>query len=90
MAHEPLAAMPRRLKGLIQHAALETLFVRRLDAEIGVSSTDTTWLRLVASQAVTIRIGLDLERFSAAPVPAQCGSLVFWGRMDFDPNVDAV
>ncbi|MAE66529.1 MAG: hypothetical protein CMJ18_19850 [Phycisphaeraceae bacterium] len=77
---------------LCQHAALETLFVRGLDGAIGVSPRDTMLLRWLAGamETATVRNGVDLERYRPHDVPAQPRSLVFWGRLDFAPNIDAV
>lgn len=79
------------------YAAIETLFVRGLNGAIGVSPTDSRLLHIVAGarQTVTIRNGVDLDYFGQQPQtvdgpPLANPSLVFWGRLDFEPNVDAV
>ncbi len=84
-----------RLSKIALYAGLETLFVRGLDGAIGVSPLDTRLLRLVGGvqRAVTIRNGVDLDYFTPQPDEAanvHPRSLVFWGRMDFEPNADAV
>ena len=95
LRREPARRMPDRLRQMAMHALLENLFVRGLDGAIGVSPTDVRLLRWLAGarRAVLIRNGVDLDRFGPAPPtvrPARPDSLVFWGRLDFEPNVDAV
>ncbi len=95
LRHDPVTRWPARLHEMTLHAMIETLFARGLDGAIGVSPTDTAWLRGVAGvrEAVTIRNGVDLDYFSpVAPsqTVTQPQSLVFWGRLDFAPNIDAV
>ncbi len=74
--------------------AIETLFARGIDGAIGVSPRDTRLLKWAtgARSAVTIRNGVDREKFSprAGGTAVKKNSIVFWGRMDFEPNVDAV
>ena len=100
LRHEPPAAWPQRLRRVAQDALLEWLFARGLDGAIGVSPRDAMLLRTRAGvrEAVTIRNGVDLDYFtpraparprgSANPAPGR--SIAFWGRLDFEPNVDAV
>ncbi len=95
MRREPLTAAPGRLMKTGLYAALERLFVRGLDGAIGVNPVDTFLLRWVAGarRTVTIRNGVDLDYFSPdalEPWPTRPRSLVMWGRMDFEPNIDAV
>lgn len=74
------------------YAALQTLFARGLDGAIGVSPTDTKLLKLMSGvkRAVTIPNGVDTEYFQPADSRPESCSLVFWGRLDFEPNADAV
>jgi len=95
MAREPLKSVPGRLIKIGVYGALEGLFVRGLDGAIGVNPTDTRLLGLVGGvkQAVTIRNGVDTERFKPgvnSEHKREENSVVFWGRMDFEPNIDAV
>lgn len=93
LSREPLRQWPRRLRSGAVHVAMERLFGAGLDGVIGVSPTDTRLLRQVSGvpAGVTIRNGVDLERFSPQEgVEPSPRSLAFWGRMDFEPNVDAV
>jgi glycosyltransferase involved in cell wall biosynthesis len=76
---------------------IERLFASNLDGAIGVSPRDSTLLRWIGGirNTMTIRNGVDLNYFRPDR-PTPCGSekhprsLVFWGRMDFEPNADAV
>ncbi|MCC7145366.1 MAG: glycosyltransferase [Phycisphaeraceae bacterium] len=83
---------PQRLVKLGQHAAMERLFLPLLDGAIGVSPRDALLLRQVAGarRAVCIRNGVDLGHFKPCPQEPDDCSLVFWGRMDFEPNIDAM
>ncbi len=98
---DPPAARGRRLCAAVQHGLMENLFVRGLDAAVGVAPRDTRMLRLIAGarRTATIRNGVDLEYFSPRltlsddakpPAAWRAKSLVFWGRLDFHPNVDAL
>jgi len=95
MRQERIKTWPSRLRPLVQFAGIETLFSRGLDAAIGVSPRDTSRLRRLAGarHAQTIRNGVDLDYFQPAnhreANPAK-PTLVFWGRLDFEPNVDAM
>ncbi|MEX0774364.1 MAG: glycosyltransferase [Phycisphaeraceae bacterium] len=84
-----------RLREMALHGLIEGLFVRGVEGAIGVSPTDTRWLRTVAGarRCVTIRNGVDLDFFrpaQEAEPSTRKQSLVFWGRLDFAPNIDAV
>lgn len=95
LPREPWRAWPARARRLLEHLALEQLFVRRLHGAIGVSPRDAVLLRRIAGarQSICIRNGVDLDHFTPAsdeqrdPAPF---SLAFWGRMDFEPNIDAM
>ncbi len=92
LRREGIGAIGRRayLSGL--YAGIETLFARGLDGAIGVSPTDTKLLRLMAGVrlATTIRNGVDSDYFMPTDTPPDPCTLVFWGRLDFEPNADAV
>jgi glycosyltransferase involved in cell wall biosynthesis len=92
MRRESVADGLRRLHTLALHAALENAFARGLDGAIGVSPLDTRMLRVLAGvrETVTIRNGVDLDAFAPSFEGADPHSLVFWGRLDFEPNIDAV
>ncbi len=92
LRREGITALKHRayLAGL--YAALQTPFARKLDGVIGVSPTDTRLLTRTSGvrQAVNIPNGVDTDFFCPSDSqPASC-SLVFWGRLDFEPNIDAV
>lgn len=85
-----------RLRHITLYAALENLFARGLDGAVGVSPRDSRLLKLFAGvrRTETIRNGVDLNYFHPAPIPQVDlhipKSVIFWGRMDFEPNIDAV
>ncbi len=92
LRREGVTAIKRRayLAGL--YGVLQTLFARGLDGAIGVSPLDTRLLKLTSQvrRTVTIPNGVDTEYFKPANSRPHSGSLVFWGRLDFEPNADAV
>ncbi len=106
LLRETPSLWPARLKKLAVSAGLEQLFARGLPRGIGVSPTDSHLLHHLAGicRVHTIRNGVDTAYFtpqSACPhtlsnvVVRGCESpagptLAFWGRMDFEPNVDAM
>lgn len=98
---DPVSAWPARLRETILHGLLEMLFCRGLDGAIGVSPRDTRLLHRLAGfqNTITIRNGVDLDHFHPLPVDEPLlessvhpgsQSIVFWGRLDFAPNADAV
>ena len=86
-----LLGLPRRLRLMALYAALERLFVRGLEGAVGVNPADTKLLRSIsgARHTVTIRNGVDTDYFQPDTQAAHPKDLVFWGRMDFEPNIDA-
>ena len=46
--------------------------------------------RLVGIDALDVRNGVDTDYFAPPMVRPVNKQLVFWGRMDFEPNIDAV
>jgi len=92
LRREGVGALKRRayLAGL--YGALQALFARGLDGAIGVSPADTRLLKYTAGvrRAVTIPNGVDSDYFHPSHTRPKSCSLVFWGRLDFEPNADAV
>lgn len=82
----------RRLRGYERRACLEA------DRVVAVSETDAEALRelLPELELVVVPNGVDADLYAApvAPLPPDSGpgawDLVFTGKMDFRPNVDAV
>ena len=92
MRYEPISALPGRMASAMLFVAMQRLFVRGLDGAVGVSDTESRRLSRIGAPRYTLTIpnGVDLDYFAAATEPPRPRSLVFWGRMDFEPNVDAV
>ncbi len=92
MKQEGVRTLSSRLQKLALYAGLENLFARGLDGAIGVAPTETKLLKLIAGvkETVTIRNGVDLDYFQPQKSPRLRQKIVFWGRMDFEPNIDAV
>lgn len=86
------AELRDRSRAIALYALIEQLFVRDLDGAIGVSPADTRLLRRIggARHAITIPNGVDLDYFAPDESVPEPRSLIFWGRMDFEPNIDAV
>lgn len=94
MSREPWRNWRERIRQMAFYAALEWVFVRGLDGAIGVSPRDAQLLKWIggAQRTAMIRNGVDLDYFKPAQMNASSNtaSLVFWGRLDFEPNIDAV
>ena len=73
-------------------AAYERSFAGRVDAAVAVSPRDERALRNFGGfrRSVTIRLGVDAQQFRPRADPTTPLSVMFWGRLDFKPNVDAV
>ncbi len=92
MGTEPLRQWPSRLTKAALYAAIECFFARGLDGAVGVSPRDTALLKRIGGvkHTTTIRNGVNLDYFTPTQDQAATPrSLVFWGRMDFEPNIDA-
>ena len=92
LRRDRLADIPHRMRLIVLYAALERLFVPGLEGAVGVNPGDTQMLRRIASpdSTLTVRNGVDAEYYRPTNTPAKAKELVFWGRMDFEPNIDAV
>ncbi|QQE11568.1 glycosyltransferase [Planctomycetota bacterium] len=90
--HEPISQWKNRFRNIALFGLIERLFSKGLDGAIGVSPHDSKRLRLIGGikSCATIRNGVDLNKFTVEPYSAKSRSIVFWGRMDFEPNIDAV
>lgn len=92
MRREGVSTLSDRLQKLALYGGLETFFVRGMDGAIGVSPREAKLLKHLAGAKKTtcIRNGVDTDYFHPADCLPQNKQLVFWGRMDFEPNIDAV
>lgn len=79
------------IKGLYERA-----FARCTDSVWVVSKADGKWVRRVMGRRPKVAIipnGVDAEHFNPAHFPGieeKPKSCVFWGRLDFEPNIDAI
>ncbi len=82
--HHARAAL---IKGLYERA-----FASRVDRVWVVSERDARAIRWVMrTQSVDLIVnGVDAEHFAPKAVQTKPFSCVFWGRLDFGPNVDAI
>lgn len=92
LRREQISRWPARLRTLASNFALERAFAALLDGAIGVSPRETKLLRTIAgiTSTQTIRNGVDTAKFNLVFTPRETHTLAFWGRLDFEPNVDAV
>ena len=92
MRREGLSTLSSRLQKLALYGGLETFFARGLDGAIGVSPFEAKLLKHLAGakQSTCIRNGVDMDYFTPPTNRPANKQLVFWGRMDFEPNIDAV
>jgi hypothetical protein len=92
LRHEAPKAWSRRLTTAGYYLLKNRMFARRMTAAVGVSETEAKRLQRVCGVAHTLAVhnGVDLEYFRMSDRPALGRSLTFWGRMDFEPNIDAV
>ena len=78
---------PAAVKGLYEWA-----FAPRVDRVWLVSQQDATAARWVMRRVATdvVPNGVDTDHYCPQPVDEMNRSCVFWGRLDFGPNLDAV
>lgn len=72
--------------------AYEAAILRASDAVVAVSEADAAALRSLAPgvDIAVVPNGIDLDAYRPAPDPGPAGgSLVFTGKMDYRPNIDA-
>jgi len=89
------AAWPERM-GRLGLAATFTLYqrayARHIDAAVAVSPADADQLRRTGGFARTLTMpnGVDADYFRPTADAAEPNTAVFWGRLDFPPNIDAI
>lgn len=90
------ARWPAALYSMAQWQKLrryEAWLCKRADAVTAVSQADADALRAIAPQASihVVSNGIDLDYYTpATPQPTLNPTLVFTGKMDYRPNIDAV
>lgn len=92
MKSEGIKTIKSRMQKLALYAAMEMFYVRGMDGAIGVAPREAKMLKLIAGAKKTtcIRNGVDMDYFAPPVNRPNNKQLVFWGRMDFEPNIDAV
>ena len=93
LPHLPFTQWRGALSAATLWGVFERAFAHNLHAAIGVSRLDTLLLHRIAGvrRAMTIRNGVDLDYYQPNSAITPSGhTLVFWGRLDFEPNIDAV
>lgn len=74
-------------------AAYERSYAQHVDATFVVSPRDEWAMRHIAGHpgVILARNGVDHSYFSPRPAqPVEPMSVLFWGRLDFQPNLDAI
>jgi glycosyltransferase involved in cell wall biosynthesis len=80
----------------LRNGAIKLLYERAFAPRIArawvVSEPDRRAMRYLAGVAAVdvLPNGVDAEFFAPADVPSQPSSCVFWGRLDFEPNIQAL
>ena len=80
------------LRSAVIKGAYERAYAPMVDRIWSVSDTDQRAAKWFAGMPVSDLLpnGVDSEFFHAIPRPEIPHSAVFWGRLDFEPNIDAV
>jgi polysaccharide biosynthesis protein PslH len=75
------------LKGFYERA-----FRNRIDAAWLVSKSDAKWMKFITGVRDTpvLQNGVDAEYYSPKEMPEDKESVIFWGRLDFGPNIQAL
>lgn len=80
----------------LKHAAVKGLYERAFASVVDrtwlVSDRDARWARRIMPRTATdvVPNGVDTEHYSPQVVAEADRSCVFWGRLDFGPNLDAI
>jgi len=92
LRREGISALGKRLYQSAVYAGIHTAFAHGLDGAIGVSPIDAKLLKLLARTKRTINLpnGVDTTAFAPSGHAPKRNTLIFWGRLDFEPNIDAV
>jgi polysaccharide biosynthesis protein PslH len=81
----------RNLRLAVSYALFERSFGSRVDRAWVVTEAEQTALRRFGGMhADIIANGVDADYYQPAPEPTLPHSCVFWGRLDFAPNVQAL
>lgn len=91
LRRDPVRLWKRRMRLIGMYAMLQRLFASGLDGAIGVSPREASRLRWIGGvpNTTVIRNGVDLDYFAPRPRMPKPRSLIFWGNLSFEPNVDA-
>lgn len=82
-----------RLRQLAMASVFEASFTRRLHVMLAASPRDERWMKQLSGAASVrlVRNGVDDAHYQSEDDGQPIAfSAVFWGRMDFGPNADAV
>ena len=89
LLRDPAQLWRPRLSMMAQFAGIQLLFARQLDAVLASDRGEARKLGWITSakQSVTLKHGVDLKTYRPAAGASKPRSLVFWGRLDTEPNV---
>ncbi len=90
-----LMAFPRKgstLHHVMAMALYERLFGRKCDDIWVVTERERQWMRICAghNRIHVVPNGVDLDYFRPSTCDVPAPRIVFWGRLDFPPNIDAL
>jgi len=82
----------RRLGLAAAFALYQRAYAAHVDAAVAVSTRDARELARVGGFRTVLNMpnGVDADYFRPGDEPVQPRTAVFWGRLDFPPNIDAV
>ena len=83
-------AKARELRAMLTMQAYKRKVASVVDAAVAVSPADAAALRQAFDHVLLTPNGIDAAYFRPNEVDAEDQTAVFWGRLDFPPNVDAV
>lgn len=82
----------RRLRLAATFAAYQRSYARRIDLAVAVSPADAQRLERIGgfTNVISLPNGVDAEHFAPQPIQPDPHTAVFWGRLDFEPNIQAL
>lgn len=82
----------KRMKLAATFAAYQRTYARRIDLAVAVSDADAKALHRLGGfeRVISLPNGVDADHFAPETAQPQPYTAVFWGRLDFAPNIQAL